>query len=179
MAIDSRDQLWNAAFETYYDAFFQEMLSEKLIARWQRVDQLTRVLAALTASSSAVSGWALWTQPQFKTAWTIIAGFAAALTIIHATLGVPERVRDQGEIKRRWAAVRTDLETFRYRMKIDPNFQVDTFTNEFSGYRKRYADSIQLLKDDILTTKRTLEMVQGNLNRTLADEIELKGEALS
>jgi hypothetical protein len=172
MVVDSRDQIWAVTFETYYDSYFQELLHEQLTRKWLKLDQFTRVFVALTASGSAVSGWALWADPDFKPIWTCLAGLAALLTIVHATLGVPERLRDYGENKRRWSGLRADIETFRYKMEIDPNFSIESFTAEFSTYRKRYTEIIQLLKDDILSTTGTEEMAQDRLDGILKDQTE-------
>jgi len=93
MATDARDELWTATFDTYYDAYYEELLAAALVRRWQRVDAFTKVLVALTASGSAVAGWTLWSQPGFKTSWTFIAGIAALLSILHSTLNVADRVK--------------------------------------------------------------------------------------
>ncbi len=171
MAFDQRDELWEVTFETYYDAYYNEQLADYLINRWQRVDESTKVLSALTASGSAVSGWALWNQPSFHLMWALLAGAAALLTITHAALAVPGRLKDQAELKRRFAGLRTDLETFRYRMRVNPDFSVDDFTKEFVTYRTRYSDSIQLLKNDLLLTSRLAKKAQSELNNFLKEEI--------
>ncbi|MBZ5564784.1 MAG: hypothetical protein LAP13_20475, partial [Acidobacteriia bacterium] len=131
MMVDPHEELWEASFETYYDAFFQEMVADGLINRWLRVDEGTRLLVALTASGSAVSGWALWAEPHLRFMWAVVAGAAAVLSIGHSTLSVPARLKDLAEVKRRFAAVRTDLETFRYSMRVNPEFPVDDFSKEF------------------------------------------------
>jgi hypothetical protein len=171
MTIDPRDELWEAAFDTYYDAYYQELLRDRLVDRWQRVDDIAKVLAALTASGSAVSGWALWNQPGFKTVWALLAGFAAILTIVHAALSVPARVRDRAEAKRLFAGLRISLETFRYCMRVDPGFPVEKFLHDFVEYRARHSDSIQLLKNDILITKRMQTKTQAHLNLILREEL--------
>jgi hypothetical protein len=172
MPFDPRDELWVAAFETYYDAFYQEKLSDELIDWWQRLDEFTKILVTATASGSAITGWALWNTPHFKTLWSVLAGIAALFSIIHASLGVPERLKYHGEIKRRSAGLRIELETFRYRMKINPNFIIDEFTKEFVEYRKRFSsDIIQLLKNDLLETRWLQVKIQDNLNFQLADQI--------
>jgi hypothetical protein len=71
-----RDRLWEAVFETYYDAYYEEILSGDLIDRWQSFDEFAKIVIALTASGSAVSGWALWTQPGFRAVWAVLAGLA-------------------------------------------------------------------------------------------------------
>jgi hypothetical protein len=81
-------------------------------------------------------------------------------------------LHDQGEAKRRWAGLRIDLETFRFRMKVEPNFVIENFLREFDGSRKRYGDAIQHSKEDILSTNRTERRVQDRLDLILTDEIE-------
>ncbi len=172
MEEDPREELWQVSFETYYDAYFQEMVADRLINRWQRLDEATRLLVALTASGSAVSGWALWTEPHFRVAWVILAGVAAVLSIGHSTLGVPARLKDLGELKRRFGALRTDLETFRYAMRVEPGFKVTEFSETFTDLRRRYSDSLQLLKNDLLETRGFDNTVQDDLNKQVADLTE-------
>jgi hypothetical protein len=139
MPYDPRDQLWEGSFETLYHVFYEEYITWGLINQWQKIDEITKVVVALTASGSAVAGWTLWNEPYFKTIWASIAGFAAVLSIIHTALRVPERIKEHGEAKLQLINLRIDLETFRYRMCIDPNFSIESFTQEFVEYRKRYA----------------------------------------
>lgn len=168
MPVDPRDQLWNAVYETYYPSHFEEIMAEELLNRWQWVDEITKVIVALTASGSALSGWALWSQPGFRILWAILAGAGAFIAILHLSLGVPRRLNDWGEIRSVFAALRVDLQTFRYRMKIAPQFSIDEFTQEFVAYRKRYGDCIQRLKNDIVRTKRLETKVQCLLDRLVA-----------
>lgn len=63
MTLDQRDEIWTAAFYTYYDAYYEEICADRLTNRWQKLDEMTKVLVAFTASTSAVTGWALWTEP--------------------------------------------------------------------------------------------------------------------
>ena len=115
MAHDPRDELWNAIFETYYDALYNEILADKLIARWQIVDEFTKVIVALTASGSAIAGWSLWAQPGYQGLWECLAARAAVLSIVHASLSVAERLKDAGEIRRAFAGLRIDLDSCQQR----------------------------------------------------------------
>jgi len=171
MKVDPRDRLWKASFETFYDSFFEEMVADSLINRWQLLDEVTKISVALTATGSAVSGWALWNKPHLKTVWAILAGIGAVLAIFHTTLGVPRRLKDWSEIKQYFASLRIDLETFRYRMEIDPEFPLDKFSQEFVEYRKQYKEGANLLKNDILLTKRLQIKFQDRLNERLQDKI--------
>jgi hypothetical protein len=167
MDFDPRDELWNAAFNTYYDAYYEEIAADKMISRWQILDELTKVLVALTASGSAISGWALWSDVNFKYIWIVMAGTGALLALIHSTLGVPGRLKDWGEIKRWFAIIRIDLETFRYQMTVDPEFSVDNFSKNFIDYRRRYGEGVQRLKNDILRTNRLERKSQTDLNERI------------
>ena len=170
MGSDPRDDLWMAAFETFYDSYYEEILADSLVSRWQWLDEAAKVLVALTATGSAVTGWALWNAAQFKTIWSIAAGFAAILAILHPTLRVPSRLTDWGEAKLYFAALRIDLETFRYRMQFDAEFPVASFSAEFLTYRKRYGEGMQRLKNDILKTKRLQTRAQDELNQRIEDK---------
>ncbi len=143
---------------------------DRIINRWQIVDELTKVLVALTASGSALSGWALWSNPQFKIIWVVLAGLGAILAIFHSTLGVPGRLKDWGECKRWFAMLRIDLETFRHRMTFNPEFSVNDFTDDFVEYRRRYGEGIQRIKNDILWTKSLEIKAQAELNERLKNK---------
>jgi len=169
---DPRDELWVASFNTFYDSIYGETLADNLINRWQTVDEITRALIAITASTSAVSGWALWARPQFHNVWLIISGLAALLAILHATLGVPGRIKDHAEDKRQFLSLSGDLETFRYEMRINPVFDVAEFSRRFLESRKRYSDAAQLVKNDIAATRRLARATQLQVNRRLASEIK-------
>jgi hypothetical protein len=91
---ESFGELWKAVFDTYYDAFYNEVLADKLVNRWQVVDDTSKILVAVTASGSALSSWALWNQPGYRFVWTGLAGFSAILGIIHTSLGVSHRLKD-------------------------------------------------------------------------------------
>jgi len=172
MAIDQRDEIWNAAFDTYYEAYYEEFCADNLINRWQKLDEITKVLVALTASGSAVSGWALWKETQYRPLWPALAGVAAVLAIVNASLHVSERIKDSSEMKRLFTSLRIDLETFRYRMRLDPNFSIADFTKEFSAFRDRYSSNMQHLKNDFARTKGMQEKSQSQVDKILEPEIE-------
>ncbi len=171
MATDPHDELWAAVFDTLYDSGYEELVAEKLVRLWQKVDETTKVIVALFTTGSAVSGWSLWTDAHFKPVWAAMAGLAAVLAIVHAALGVPERLRDHGESKRRFTSLRIDLETLRYRMRVDPNFPVNEFEREFLECRKRFSDGVQAARNDIFRTDRLERKAQSELNVMLREEI--------
>lgn len=171
MAVDPRDQIWEATYETYYAAFYEELVSDSLINRWQWLDEITKVLVALTASGSAISGWALWNQPEFRYLWAFLAGLSAILAIAHTALDVPGRLRDHGDTRRFFSGLRIDLETFRYRMKVNAEFPVEQFTGELVEYRRRFGEGNNQLRSDILLTNDLREKCQSELNQRLGDSV--------
>ena len=168
---DQREQIWVASFETYYDSYFEELVADALINRLGRLDDITKVLVALTASGSAVSGWALWGVPGWKLAWVACSGFAALLSIIHTALSIPDRIKAHADDKRRFAQIRTSLETFRYRLRVE-QFDRDLFNKEFVDLHKAYGDGIGLLKSDTFRTRHFQVVVQQHLNQQLRDQIQ-------
>jgi hypothetical protein len=154
MAVDPRDELWKAVYDTWYLAAYNEQIAEALVARWQRVDDWTKVLTAITASGSAIAGWALWNEAGFKTLWVVIAGIGAVASIVGSALGTPSRLKDWGDSKREFTVLKLDLETFQYEMRINPEFDIEAFTKRFNDYRARLADAICRIKNDILSTSR-------------------------
>jgi hypothetical protein len=143
-----------------------------MINRWQKVDDFTKVLVAATASGSAVAGWALWQRETLKIFWAVIAGLGALLAIAHAALGVTGRLKEWGECKRHFANLRIELETFRERMALDPNFDFQKFEEEFLSLKRKYAEGVQLLPSDIMLSWRLENITQHNINRRLADQIQ-------
>lgn len=169
MTHDPRDELWNSVFETYYDSYFQEIVADNLINRWLKFDDITKVLVAVTASGSAVAGWAAWNRPEYQGVWGAIAGLAALISIVHAALGVPNRLKDHGETKRLFSALRIDLTTFRHRMRIDPKFSLDEFSAEYFEFRQRFKDAIHSIIPDVARTKRVLSNSQVELDQLIGD----------
>jgi hypothetical protein len=167
MPPDPRDRLWDTSYETYYHMFYQELLADRVIQRWQFFDALTRVLITITATSSAIGSWELWRTGTFRAIWVIMAGAAAVLSIIHTTLNVVGRLKDHGDIRRRCAGLRVDLETFRQLMEIDANFPIKEYTEKYEEYRRRYSDCIQMLINDIIVRQRFARRVQAQLNASL------------
>jgi hypothetical protein len=167
-----RDQLWRVSVETFYRVYYAESLANSLVKSWQRWDEIAKFVIAITATTSAVSGWTLWNLPQFKIIWSIIAGSGAIFAILHTNLKVPDRLKDLISDVQYLKGLRINLETFRYKMEVDPNFEIEEFREEFLGYRDQYSDGSKRLKNDILLTKRRRTKVQEELNAELQDLFE-------
>ena len=164
MTTDPRDQLWDVAYETWYDAHYQECLSEALITRWLRLDELTKVVVALTSGSSAIAGLALWKDPTLAWLWPTLSGVAAVLAITTERLAVTYKLRAHSETMRAFSSLRLDLDTLRSRMRINSMFDVVELEKEYLTLRKRFGESYQRVQSDVLDTTKLRESVQANLN---------------
>ena len=71
-----RDQLWRVSVETFYKVYYAESLTNSLIKSWQRWDEIAKCAIAITATTSAVSGWALWSLPKFRYKMEVDPNFA-------------------------------------------------------------------------------------------------------
>lgn len=167
-----RNQLWRVSVETFYKVYYAESLTNSLIKSWERWDIIAKCVIAITATSSAVSGWALWNLPKFRIAWSIFAGLGAVCAILYPTLKVPDRLKDLISVSQYLKGLRINLETFRYKMEVNPNFAIEEFNDEFLRYRDQYSEGSKRLKNDILLTKRRRTKVQEELNAELQDLFE-------
>jgi hypothetical protein len=152
---------------TFYKVYYAESLANSLVKSWQRWDEIAKFVIAITATTSAVSGWTLWNLPQFKIIWSIIAGSGAVFAILHTNLKVPDRLKDLISVAQYLKGLRINLETFRYKMEVDPNFAIEEFNDEFLGYREQYLEGFLRLKHDLLITKRRRIKVQEEVNEEL------------
>jgi hypothetical protein len=171
MEKDKRDIIWDKVFEVYYDSYWVEILSEKLINIWQKVDDTNKVLVAITASGSVISGWALWENPALKYIWVTLAGFAALLSIIHAALSVANRIKDWTETKRQFTLLRIELELVRAKMEINDDFDEKEFEAVYVNAKKKYAEFYTNIRNDIFKSHGLKVNAQNELNIRISDII--------
>src|SRR5438309_1125298 len=119
-----REQLWNSVYNLYYYVYFDELMADELIRRWTWFDNIARISIAMSASGSAIAGWALWKQPTFKIVWALIAGLGVIIAILHTALGVSYHLRDRLECRAKVGRLRLEMQRFRARMIIDPEFPI-------------------------------------------------------
>lgn len=167
-----RDAIWEVVFETYYDAFFEELAGENLSRRWQIFDDATKIVVAITTSGSAVAGWTLWNLPGWRILWAFLAGAAALITIIHATLKVSDRVGRFEELRQAFFVIRNKLETLRFEMRVDQDFSVVEIRDKLLELREQYGLAMERIRYDLLRSRRFLEKTQDELNIRLADQVQ-------
>jgi hypothetical protein len=159
---------WKPSFDTLYDAYFYEVTSEFVITRWSRLHVTTAILGAITASGSAVTGWALWSDPKGKAVWALIAGTATLVTIIHGALGVPAKIKEEEQRRQNFSALRVDLETFRHSLTL--GMDIKTATKEFDELRHRLSQYIARTPPDLALTKRARSRLQLKVNDKLKNQ---------
>ncbi len=176
MALDpadkQRDILWNDSFNTYYDAYFDELLSDTLVNRWMRIDVGVKYLVAITATGSAIAGLALWQEPGWKAAWAALSLIAAAAGIFHSTALVDNLVKEHTRAHKEYAACRSDLENYRHDLNMDPGFDVARKDGEFKALKKKYEDCCGNSPRDWSVSDNLRERVKAQLNETIKDQLE-------
>lgn len=172
----SRDELWQVSFEVYYDSYYGEILASKMLDIWLRVDSVAKIAIALATSGSALLGWVSWRYGFPWVGWSVFASAASLLAILHATLAVPQKIKDWGECQRRFFFLRVDLETYRSRMRIDPSFPIEDYLAEFIRYREQYKEGAHLVPSDFLLQRYTKLKAQELLNRRIRDQIAVNEE---
>jgi hypothetical protein len=131
------------------------------------VDSVSKFLIAITATGSAVAGWALWEKPGFKEIWIIIAGLAALMTIVQSTFRVPERVKQWADVGNKFGNLRNTLEGLQQRIKMNPQHPFEEYIKEYSGLRDEFNKEDDAIPNDLLVNKRRSGKIQRELNRKL------------
>lgn len=172
MTFDQRDKIWESSFEIYYDCYFEEMIADHLLHRWCLLDDVNKWLIAITASSSAVAGWTLWSMPGLKLAWAFLASISAFLAITHSAIGVQQRIKNWEDAKKSFALLRIELNSLRQDMTIEPEFVIEDVMKTMKSLRGRYGDQMSRLSPDTLRTRKLEFKIQDILNKTIADQIQ-------
>lgn len=166
------DAYLRSSFDTYYDSYFEEMASEALIGRWQGIDRITGFLVAATASGSAAAGWALWSAPGWKLIWAAIAGVATVASIGNNVMRVPERLKQQGEIRRGFSVLRIDVESYRGRLKI--GLDGTKAKTQLAKLQERYSKLRDKTSSEIIYTTKFRSKIKAQLNSLLREKGEIR-----
>lgn len=169
---DARDLIWQYTYELYYDCYYEELLMYYLSGRWVKLDIVVRILMAITASGSTISGWALWQQPNFKAIWAIIAGITAILAILYMTLNVTEKVKLHTQAFKDFSQLRYKLQQYRNDLSIDSNFKIDEMNTILKTFGENYSAICSQSAYDILKTKKLMKSTQKEINHRLSDIIQ-------
>ena len=130
----------------------------------------TAILAALTASGSAISGWALWSDSKGKVFWISLAATASVLSILHSALGVPAKIKEEEQRRQQFSALRVDLETFRHSLTLGCEFKEANKT--FEKLRERLSNYVSKTPPDLVFTAAARKRVQSKVNEKLRKYID-------
>src|SRR5229473_435576 len=173
----TRESIWEISFETLYEATYQEIASEWVGNWWQRVDITTAILVAATASTSAIAGWALWSRVEWRWLWAVFAGAASVASVVHGSLQVPNRVKEQEGYRKSFSQIRVGLETLRQKIKfgLDSNEAMA----EHLKIREAFLKTIGDARPDIALTVQVRNRVQDMANDRLKENWrkQLQGES--
>jgi hypothetical protein len=113
MALDEREFIWSQSFNLLYEIWNAELQTEELIRLVTIIDRITTFLVTITATTSAVAGWAIWGQPGWKEAWIVVAGAAALLSAAHTTMQISASVQKLEPVRLELTRQRRRIEQFR------------------------------------------------------------------
>ena len=163
----SRDELWKASWDTFYDAYYYQILFSELSKKWQKFDFITRLLVALTAPTSAVAGWALWNDDEFKVYWVVFAGLSSLVSILHSTSNTGEKLKQYAKLSNDISNVRIKFEALRHELSIFPDFDVEDNFDKYQNLRDMYHQAIAAHTPDFMTTSKIENKSQDILNKKL------------
>ena len=163
-----RDKLWAEVYAKWYRCYFNEIVANRMVNRWQSFSDPAKVLTAITASGSVIAGWTLWSQDGYKVLWILLAGIGALLSVINTALAIPERIKDWATTKTEMARLRTDGELLMLKMKLHPDFDVPEMEKAFETLTRRFSDAVDRLPHDFLNTKKLGQESQKELDEKLS-----------
>lgn len=166
------DQFKESVFHTYWDSLYEETLAGKMIQRWSLADEVTKILVAATASGSAIAGWTVWNNRWGTIVWAICSGVAAILSVVSSSLAIPTRIKAHAEDQRRFASLRTEIETFWEKLNFEASAEFDKLEKQYLGFRQRYSKDCQALTNDSLRTTRLEKSVHMEVQTRLKHEIK-------
>jgi hypothetical protein len=133
-SVDPRRLLRQECWKAYYSAYYAQLLADLATDRWQKLDQVSKVLVALFSTGSAVAGWSFWaSNATGRAAWAVFAGIAVVLSIVQSSLGVSERLKKMLESRTRMLRLRLQLETLYSAKLMNPEFDVVETKEKFEA----------------------------------------------
>jgi hypothetical protein len=169
MAQKTLKDYWNPSFDALYDAYFYELASEYIIDVWYWIDLTISLLTALTVVASAATGWALWGMPNAKFIWVYLAVTSSVLAIVHCILGVPSRIKKEGERRQRFLTLRLELQSFRD--NLPRGSDVSKAQKRFDRLSERLRTFTSKTPPDIVLTQAARKTVQLLVNDRLRNFI--------
>jgi len=157
------------SFDTFYDCYYQELLSETLSKRWQFLDNFTSIIVALTATGSGVAAWTIWNTVSGKTLWAVVAGTAAVASVVNIGLKVPDRIKEQELLYRLFQDLRLAIDNFRGNLRIDMG-TMDEARKEYDRLQAGYQEAMKKAKPDMFYSSSMAAAVEAKLKDILKEK---------
>jgi hypothetical protein len=116
--MDKKQALWNEATRNYYQVFLQERIIDRLIIRWEHFDLIYKILIGLTTTGSAISGWMIWSEPEFRWLWLILTSVAPLLTVFYASASIDKELKKANRLLPNLTRLRGDYESIILEMEV-------------------------------------------------------------
>ena len=163
-------QLWDNLHQTHYLAFFDELYAESTVRSWRAFDTGSRFMQLLTASGSAIAGWALWKQDGYKELWIYLAGASAIIALVHTVLNVSEKVKEDTQVYCEFKKLRLQLELLKSKMQIKLYDSLSEYKRDYFAILDQFGTASALKKPDSFLFKNRPEKIQAELNKKLGYE---------
>lgn len=166
IAVFDENKFRDAVLDTYYEAYYQELMCDFLGSRWSTIDVVTSFVVAITASGSAVTGLAFWSTPGGKAYWAAIAIASSVIALAHGILHVAEKVKVWGDLRRTFIELRVKLETLIQDLSIEHSFENQK--KQYTALREQYERLASGAPSDLIATNGARAKVQDSLDKLLA-----------
>ena len=162
------DELWTSVHNDHYGCYYEELVAEYLVSRWRLLDTVTKFLTALTASGSTVAAWSVWTNSSGGGAsWAILSGVAAIIALIHMSLSVSDRIKEDTLIFSTFQQLRLDLENLKKKMTLDRDETLTAFLKDYLDVTSKFGKSYALKRPDFFLSVKREKRIQDDLNKRL------------
>ncbi|MYN46448.1 hypothetical protein GTP23_15465 [Pseudoduganella sp. FT93W] len=175
MGSDPRDVIWTETYQLKYQVSYTAEIEQTLLARWIRLDSITRVTLAVTSAGSALAGLIFWDANAFAFLWPLLTSSSALLAIISKQLNVVERVKLHTASVSTLTALTVDTATLMVRMRINARFPVALFERRLLALRERYRTELQNADSDLLLTRGVRRRAQDKVDREFNSASKLGG----
>ena len=162
------DELWATVHSDHYACYYEECVAEFLVSRWRLLDTITKFVTALTASGSAVAGWAIWSDPTLgKAVWAILSGLAAITALVHMSLGISDRIKEDTLIFSTFQQLRLDLENFKKKMRLRQHETLKAYIADYLEVASKFGKAYALKRPDFFLTLKQERRIQEDINNRL------------
>lgn len=159
------DELWRCFYKTYRTAFYNELLADRMLRKWNRFEDITKFLLAVTTSGSAIATWTIWNSDGFwRYAWATVSGLSALLSIVSSSLGVGRRLDEWGQKGLEFALLRIDADTILKRMRINIDVNTPGLIKEFRRLRTQYRAVASTMPVDWLQSESLERLAKRDLD---------------